>query len=290
MISIIITIYNREKTIKAALLSCLEQNSNDYEIILVDDGSTDKSVDVISSYIDNKKIFYLHQENRGAAAAKNKGAEIARGEYILFLDSDDALFDQNVISDISDIIYTKDVDFLCYSNIMIEKDNNRFIQREKIKSGDIKKHLFESPLNYAGKPPYVFKKSFFINAGGFDEASKWGDALIFWRRFFLLRPKVFIKDSIGYLYNQDGIDSISRNRSEGFYLNALDVMSRCYKENYDVIYGISAEKKWQFIFILYAFKSKNKPIIKAYIKTFLSGRWYHIPSALLYIIRTKVIK
>lgn len=69
MISIVITIYNRENTIEAAIESCLIQDFSHYEIILVDDGSTDNSAHKVEKYLCNN-VKYFYQENQGAAAAK----------------------------------------------------------------------------------------------------------------------------------------------------------------------------------------------------------------------------
>lgn len=88
MISVIIPVYNREKTVKQAIESVLMQTVSDIEVIVVDDGSTDASELVIKS-ISDKRLQYVKQKNSGACAARNKGIKIAKGQYIAFHDSDD---------------------------------------------------------------------------------------------------------------------------------------------------------------------------------------------------------
>ena len=89
MLSIIVPIYNAEKYLKECIDSVLLQKDfNDYELICVDDGSTDSSLDILRSYSDPRLIILTH-ENQGAGVARNKGVEIAQGDYIMFLDSDD---------------------------------------------------------------------------------------------------------------------------------------------------------------------------------------------------------
>jgi glycosyltransferase involved in cell wall biosynthesis len=89
MISVIIPVYNRENSIAKAVKSVLSQTVNDWELIIIDDCSTDNTYSVISSYNDPRvKIFKL-EKNSGAAAARNFGIQQSRGEYISFLDSDD---------------------------------------------------------------------------------------------------------------------------------------------------------------------------------------------------------
>lgn len=90
-VSVIIPVYNAEKYIEKTINSVLEQTYKDYEIILVDDCSKDNSREVIEQYVrDNENIVYFClEENSGAAVARNKGLELAKGRYIAFLDSDD---------------------------------------------------------------------------------------------------------------------------------------------------------------------------------------------------------
>ncbi len=88
--SIIVPVYNVEKYLKRCLDSIFKQTFEDYEVIIVNDGSSDNSDVIIKSY-DDKRIKYFKQENKGLSAARNKGVKEACGEYILFLDSDDYL-------------------------------------------------------------------------------------------------------------------------------------------------------------------------------------------------------
>ena len=92
MISVIIPIYNSSKYLRSCLDSILSQNFSSYEIICVDDGSTDSSADILAEYEQKScKVFVISQENKGRACARNTGLRRARGEYICFVDSDDEL-------------------------------------------------------------------------------------------------------------------------------------------------------------------------------------------------------
>ncbi|MGD0021851.1 MAG: glycosyltransferase family 2 protein [Smithellaceae bacterium] len=89
--SIIIPMYNRERFIARAINSCLNQDFENYEIIVVDDGSTDKSVNVVKKYTDPRIKLICHKVNRGAGPARNTGVDEATGEWVICFDSDDEL-------------------------------------------------------------------------------------------------------------------------------------------------------------------------------------------------------
>ncbi len=85
-VSVIIPTFNRAAFLKEAIDSVLSQSYRDFELIVVDDGSTDSTREILQDY---QGLTYLYQENRGVSAARNKGIQAAQGEYIAFLDSDD---------------------------------------------------------------------------------------------------------------------------------------------------------------------------------------------------------
>lgn len=92
LISIIIPIYNVEKYLKQCLDSIINQSYKNLEILLIDDGSTDKCPEICDAYaLKDKRIKVIHQENKGISSARNMGLKIASGSYIAFVDSDDWL-------------------------------------------------------------------------------------------------------------------------------------------------------------------------------------------------------
>ena len=94
-ISVVIPIYNKAPYLKNTIKSVLNQSFKDFELILVNDGSTDQSKAIIQSFTD-KRIIYLEQENQGVAIARNKGATIAKSALIAFLDADDLWYSHHL--------------------------------------------------------------------------------------------------------------------------------------------------------------------------------------------------
>ena len=109
--SIIIPNYNGSKYIKKCLKSIEEQEYKKFEVIIIDDGSTDDSVKIIKEFIRNSniRIELIEQFNQNAAVARNRGLEIARGKYLYFIDSDDELYDKESLSIITKEIGDNDI-------------------------------------------------------------------------------------------------------------------------------------------------------------------------------------
>lgn len=99
LISIIVPIYNCEKYLNRCLDSIISQDYTNYEVICVDDGSTDNSKNVVKQY----NVTYIYQDNKGQASARNKGIELAKGEWICFVDADDSVEKNYLSSFVSNI-------------------------------------------------------------------------------------------------------------------------------------------------------------------------------------------
>ena len=89
--SVIIPVYNTEKYLGKCLDSLLNQSYSNFEALIVNDGSTDASEEVIKQYLNDSRITLISQENKGLGGARNTGILAAKGEYLVFLDSDDYL-------------------------------------------------------------------------------------------------------------------------------------------------------------------------------------------------------
>lgn len=150
-VSIIIPVYNTEKYLYKCLESVVNQSIDDYEVIIINDGSTDNSIDIISKFKEKypDMITVLNQENCGQAVARNRGISVATGEYIGFVDSDDCI-SCNMYAEMYRQIVLDDSDYIdCnYKYIEVLRDGT---ERQKKIYGTIKKYndcreMFIDPL------------------------------------------------------------------------------------------------------------------------------------------------
>lgn len=96
--SVIIATYNRADLLPIAISSVLQQSYSNWELIIIDDGSTDRTKEVIATQISDKRVTYIYQENKGRSAARNHGIDIATGDYLCFLDSDDFYLPNHLVT------------------------------------------------------------------------------------------------------------------------------------------------------------------------------------------------
>jgi glycosyltransferase involved in cell wall biosynthesis len=196
IISVVIPLYNNGRYISDALNSVLSQTVQDFEIIVVNDGSTDDGMKVVQTFND-LRIILINQPNHGASSARNKGAKCAKAEIIAFLDADDQwypsfletvikLFENYPLAGVSatgivEIINNKEV-FQQYRTI----PNNGYegIVPDFFKSGIVGERFITSSS-------MAIKKSVFFEIAGFKEEATWGEDSDFSARIALKYPIAF---------------------------------------------------------------------------------------------------
>ena len=120
--SVIVPVFNRAAMLGATLRSVLAQTCQDFEIVVVDDGSTDNPRAVVESFADSR-IHYWHQPNAGGGAARNRGIDEARGELVAFLDSDDVFLPHHLASMHGLLAGTRK--FIGYARVKVDRGNGR---------------------------------------------------------------------------------------------------------------------------------------------------------------------
>jgi len=127
LVSIIIPTFNYGKYISQAIDSVLNQSYRDFEIIVIDDGSTDNTGQIIESNYSNV-VRYFYQDNQGPGAARNKGLEQVQGQFIIFLDADDYFLPENLQTKVNYMLEHPHVDWV-FSDVLFVDGKGKFLQR-----------------------------------------------------------------------------------------------------------------------------------------------------------------
>ncbi len=187
-ISVIIPLYNKEHFIKDTIYSVLNQSFSDWEMVIIDDGSTDSSVHIVQSVQDHRIRLY-RQENQGVSCARNRGIKLAKGDFIAFLDADDKW-----MPDYLEKMITLAEEYSDYS-VFCSTHNGHYI-RELPTVSIIDDHC---------KYPYIYwtgcmfiKKVVFDNIGGFREGIQLGEDRDMWLRIGCNYVTVYLNKELAY--------------------------------------------------------------------------------------------
>ena len=232
-VSVIIPTYNCAKYLPEAIQSVLNQTYQDFEIIVVDDGSTDETKQILNPYIEKNLIRYVYQNNQGVGAARNKGIKEANSEYIAFLDSDD-LWDPKMLERSLSLMQSYNYDWVACDNYRLEIDENGVLSNLEIycnkeipsNSKDIFLSLIKK--NFIGGPSKVLaRKKCFEIAGYFDETIRVVEDWELWLRFAKVGLKLgYIKEPLYYYrLRKNGIPR--RNHHHGL-ICIMKVLNRYY--------------------------------------------------------------
>jgi len=181
-VSVIIPTYNYGKYICDAVDSILKQTYNDYEIIVVDDGSTDNTGEILKKYDD--KLSYYYIENQGPAAARNLGIKKAKGKYISFLDSDDAFEPEKLEIQVDILEKQRNVgliysDFLYVNNTLASVYYN-FKCKKLYSHTEALQYLWHN--NYINTSTVMTVKDYLFEAGLYNESYRYAEDYDLWLR------------------------------------------------------------------------------------------------------------
>jgi len=197
-VSIVIPVYNCAKYIPETLSAIFSQKFQDFEVILVDDGSEDNLVSKIEPFLENKKCRYFYQENRGAAAARNLGIKKAEGEYIAFCDCDDVWTSNRLFYEVSFLEKNLHIGMCSSLGIPCNENLKPLIQTWFVDYGIVNYKLFLQ--NHIWTSSVVIRRSLFFEKNiFFDERFKRAQDYHLWLRLSRVTPMVVFR-RIGYYY------------------------------------------------------------------------------------------
>jgi len=244
MVSVIIPTYNRAAFVCEAINSVFSQTFKDYEVIIVDDGSTDNTKEVLNSYCRN--IKYVFQENQGASAARNTGLKQSKGNYIAFLDSDDMWLPSKLQKQVNILDRHENVG-LVYSNIAYcdELGNIQSVasKSKMFLSGYLFKEVLLRKVMCGYPPTWLIRKTCFDAIGYFDTSLKMSEDRDFSVRI-AKQYKIFgIIEPLTLVRQHDPNFRLGRSPArerEYYYFRFLDKLFRDNKDDPT----INKYKKW----------------------------------------------
>lgn len=261
--SVIIPVYNKEHYVAKTILSVLEQTFSDFELILVIDPCTDKTVEIVETFTDSRiKIFHRDKPGPGGYAARNLGIEKATADWIVFQDADDwwlsnhlSILRQNILKHASYQIFATAYQTL---NDGILKNNSYYLKSENRGDHEVtfKGYLLNKPVCSIN---VAVKKALFVRAGNFPAGkfNRGGDHET-WLRLMCEAKKLFYIHQLTAVYNKDVPDSVIR--FEKHYTTGhpvrLKVMDLLQEAEYKIF--ISELKRFSNSFVYSGIKNKAR--------------------------------
>lgn len=238
LFSIVIPIYNIENYIQECIDSVLCQSFSDYEIILINDGSTDNSGKTCDEYARKYEcIHVIHQENQGQSKARNQGIRMSKGDYIIFIDGDDYLYCKDNFRNLAHYIQKKSdsPDIIAYHGVSAFPDGNKMIYNKSymndFRADDavegytgekfLKDHLKRNSMFSWFPWFYAYDRKLFASQElRFPEGRKYEDLYLIWR-ILLKAKRIVVMPDIVYAYRRNRKNSTSKAAS---YQNLSDFL------------------------------------------------------------------
>jgi len=298
LVSVVIPSYNYGHLISDALDSALDQTYKNLEIIVVDDGSKDDTKNVVKKY--GKKIKYIHQENRGLSAARNKGIKNANGEFIAFLDSDDIWFRNKIEAQVTEM--EKDDRIGLVSCSMQEIDEEGGVIRDiTYKDYNNEDDLFAELIQkniVSGGSSAIVRKNCFDQVGLFDEnlqpAADWDMWLRIQQQYKVkIIEQVLVKARVG-AYNMSSVKNVESMLDDEF-----KVLDRQLLTNEKLKNNARLKNKalsYRFFCAAWAYWKSNditnatKFIFKSYLKNPLSFLNKHQGGLMIKILIARILR
>ncbi|MBQ9064818.1 MAG: glycosyltransferase family 2 protein [Blautia sp.] len=232
-VSVIIPVYNSEEYLRHCLDSLLCQTFGDFEILCIDDGSTDSSARIIEEYVSSdSRVRLLHQENKGAGAARNYGLRESKGRYLLFLDSDD-FFEPVMLEKAYRTIVHYKADFIVFGCDQYYMDTKEYVRNPWVmRTEDIPPYM---PFKYRQLTGNVFKtfvgwawdkmyrKDFVISHNLWFQEQRTSNDLLFVFSALVVAEKIAVNRRV-LLHQRRGTGkslSVTREQSWGCFYDAL---------------------------------------------------------------------
>ena len=209
MFSIVLPTFNRAKFIKNAINSVISQSFGDWELIIVDDGSTDNTKEIVKSFND-PRIKYIYQKNSERSNARNRGIKESKANWICFLDSDD-IFPDNRLSILNKEIIKRKINGMYFTNIEFRSNSEtKLISYSNPQEGEYLRFLFENTIG----TPQVCVHRDVVSKFKFNAKLSNGEDLELWTRIQTIFPIIYLKNVpplIAYDHPERSVDIKKKN-------------------------------------------------------------------------------
>lgn len=260
MISVVVPLYNKKSSIKSTIESVLAQSYSDFELLVVDDGSTDGSTDVVKSF-DDKRIRLISKENGGVSSARNEGIREAKSEFISFLDADD-LWDKDFLLEINKLI-TDFPEAGIWGTSYSYKKNGGLIPAKKPLPELYRGYLNDNIWRYAHvycSSAVCCRRNALLKYAMFDENIKFGEDIDVWWRIMLNYKAAYYNKSFAiYRFDEENRAMTEIIPLNKLYIYYFEKYKKYREENSDFRYFIDQECLW-WLFPYYAENPKNKDV------------------------------
>ena len=245
-ISIIVPVYKVEKYLERCLDSIIAQTFTDWECILIDDGSPDNSGKICDEYAKKDERFVvIHQENAGVSVARNAGLDIAKGEYITFVDSDDWVENSFLEEQYNDII-SGDYD-ICICGFVGKGKN-----KHKVLNGSFSKRLMFSSKGFGGFSFLRIIHRRIIGIEKFNQNITYLEDTDFFYRLFNESVRILWTDKPLYFYENNPSSVTKQIGITPYFRSAIDTLEQLYlKENDKILKKILKTTIYQWYVNLY---------------------------------------
>ncbi|MDL0429704.1 glycosyltransferase [Marinobacter sp. TBZ242] len=216
LVSIITPTFNRSDYLPEAIDSVLGQTYQNFELVIIDDGSTDGTKALMNAYLEDQRIRYIYQSNQGQSVARNKGIAESNGEFICFLDSDNAWCPNKLDRSIMEFRNFPEADIV-YGDIILIDEKSVEIGKSNMKrhSGKITFHLLKD--NFISMNTTMTRKKCFDELGCFNESDRIAEDYELWLRFSTRFEFRYIPEFLGYYRIME--DQISSDKKQRFLGN-----------------------------------------------------------------------
>ncbi|PIQ89611.1 MAG: hypothetical protein COV72_02000 [Candidatus Omnitrophica bacterium CG11_big_fil_rev_8_21_14_0_20_42_13] len=269
-VTVYITAHNYGKYIKQAVNSVLRQKFSDWELIIINDGSTDNTKNILKPFIGNEKIKIIHQEKRGLAVSNNIALRLSSGKYIMRLDADDYL-DENALLVLSNILDTHQNVGLVYADYYRIDQKGRVIDIERRKKIGKEVFLLDLPAHGACT---MIRKSCLLEVGGYNEDFSCQDGYDLWIKFVNKYRSYNVNIPLFYYRQHEA--SLSRNKSRILATRGMikrNFVERKFGKNMPKVLAIIPVRKQSNVCAGFALKNlAGKPLIDYTINEALKSK------------------